>query len=269
MKNRPNLNGVPREVAKLIRMGAPIVPRVSVGYPCGGSVTVPWAKSMMGLIAEQMRRPEQARSLQRIIPAQGLYVGRNRNVITRNFLKGGNEEYLLMIDTDIEFQPELLDRMLIAAQGRDIVAANVRLGQHTNAGYEELGELYRPMETLPEGEIIPVDAAATAVMMIHRRVFEKISELGGPCWFVAMPIPMDVAGEPEWEELGEDLAFCKRAKAAGFQTHLVRGLGIRHHKSAALEEQTMGARGFHELAGVNPIEVGRTDRAVFNPEEVH
>lgn len=236
-------------------MGAPIVPRVAVGYPCGGSVTVPWAKSMMALIAEQTRRPEQARSLQRIIPAQGLYVGRNRNVITRNFLKGGNEEWLLMIDTDIEFRPELLDRMLIAAQGRDIVAANVRLGQHTNAGYQELGELYKPMEILPEGEIIPVDAAATAVMMIHRRVFEEIARLGGPCWFIAMPIPMDVAGEPEWEELGEDLAFCKRAKAAGFQTHLVRGLGIRHHKSAALEEQVQTPRDPHQLSAVAPVKV--------------
>lgn len=231
-----NLRGVAPEVAKLIRMGAPIVPRVAVGYPCGGSVTVPWAKSMMGLIAEQTRRPEQARSLQRIIPAQGLYVGRNRNLITRNFLKGGNEEYLLMIDTDIEFREDLVDKLLIAAQGRDIVAANVRLGEHTHSAYEEFGQLYKPMETLPEGEIVPVDAAATAVMMVHRRVLEEIARLGGPCWFISIPIALEVAGEPEWEELGEDLAFCKRAKAAGFQTHLVRGLDLRHHKSAALQE---------------------------------
>jgi hypothetical protein len=86
-------------------------------------------------------------------------------------------------------------------------------------------------------------------MIIHRRVFEKIAELGGPCWFIAMPIPMDVAGEPEWEELGEDLAFCKRAKNAGFQTWLARGLKLKHHKSAALEELVEAPPAAFPMAG--------------------
>jgi len=235
----------------LLRQGAPIVPRVVVGYPAGGSVTVPWAKSMMELVNVQLQRPPQMRSLSRIIPSQGLYVGRNRNNITRQFLKDGNEEYLLQIDTDIEFKPDVLDRLLEASKsGRDIVAANVRLGQHRHAAYAESGALYRPMETLPEGELIPVDAAATAMMLIHRRVFEAISELGGPCWFNLIQIPLEVDGKPEWEELGEDLAFCMRAKAAGCQTYLLRGLGLRHHKTSALEELDIPLRAFHELSGI-------------------
>lgn len=237
----------------LLRQGAPLVPRVVVGYPCGASVTVPWAKSMMQLVNVHLGRPPQLRSLSRIIPSQGLYVGRNRNNITRQFLKDGNEEYLLQIDTDIEFKPEVLDRLLDATKGRDIVAGNIRLGAARHAAYRESGALYAPMETLPEGEIIPVDAAATAMMIIHRRVFEAIFEMGGPCWFNLMQIPLEIDGKPECEELGEDLAFCVRAKAAGFQTYLVRGLGLKHHKTSALEELDLPVRAFHELTGIAEV----------------
>jgi len=229
---------------RLLLKGHPIVPRVAVGYPAGGSVTVPWAKSMMSLLAEQMKRADQVRHLQRIIPSSGLYVSRNRNQIVRAFLKDGNEEYLLQIDTDIEFKPDVLPRLLeLARDGRDIVAVNIRLGSAKHSGYEESGEfLYRPMATLPEGDVIPVDAAATAMMMVHRKVFEKIAEEAGPCWFNILPIPYetDTEGAPwagkEWEEIGEDLAFCSRAKRVGFQTYLARGFGLRHHKVVALEE---------------------------------
>lgn len=225
------------------------LPRVVIGYPVGGSATIPFVTSLNKLMQHEFAIPEQERMITRIIPASGLYVSKNRNKITRQFLDGGNEEWLLMIDTDIEFQPDLPARLVLAAMkyGAKILAANVRLGSHTHSGYARSEWLWTPMAELPSGECFPVDAAATAVMLIHRDVFLAIKEKGGKCWFNHLYLEHGEDGDIE--EIGEDLAFCERAASVGVQTWLLRGLGIKHHKTRALVEDYV-AEANEQLKGV-------------------
>lgn len=233
-----------KTVARIRRMMKerlqPLGPRVAIGYPHGGGITTPFALSL-----------DRARTTFRglaFVAAGGLYVSKNRNDLVRHFLNLKHRpEYLIQIDTDIEFKPEALARLVeLADDGRDIIAADVRLGSVPHTAYAEQGLLYAPMMTLPAdaGDVFRVDAAATACMLIRRGVLEAMAEQLGPCWFHLRSIPFQSSdpaapwGGKEWEEIGEDLAFCSRAKAAGFFTYLARGLGLRHHKRRALEECT-------------------------------
>lgn len=213
-----------------------VLERVAFGFPAGGSVTVPFAMSLVGMIADNMEKPDNERMLTRVIPASGLYVAKNRNTIVKGFLKGGTEEWLLQVDTDIQFPVDLYEWMVRAAHqvGAKVLAANVRLGAHTHSGYARSGWLWAPMEKLPEERCFKVGAAATAVFLVHREVLEKIKAEGGECWFNHLYLPHE--GTSEITEVGEDLAFCERAAAVGYDTWLLRGLKIKHYKTKALVE---------------------------------
>jgi hypothetical protein len=224
--------------AELVRVP---LPRVVIAYPCGGSVTVPFMKSMVRLSVKLMERAEDQRNVTRVFECQSLYVSQNRNRAVRDFLANGNEEWLLQIDTDIEFGYDLVDKFLAVAAAdpaRRIIAANIRLGVHQHAGYALNGQVWTPMSALPDGDVIPVDAAATACFMVHRTVFEEIKAAGGGCWFNHIYVP-GADGDPnEYIEIGEDLAFCQRARSLGIQTWLVKGMGLRHYKTTPLVEVT-------------------------------
>lgn len=230
----------PTKFSDLIVPGGIRLPRVVIGYPCGGSVTVPFCRSLIRLSANLAMRKERERTVTRIFEVQGLYVSQNRNAIVKDFLKGGNEEWLMQIDTDIEFGSDLVDKFLFVAMQDPkmrIIAANVRLGAHKHAGYSRLGNVWAPMESLPHGPLIPVDAAATACIMIHRSVLEEMREKQGPVWFDHQYIQgVEDDGSVKSIEGGEDLLFCERAREMGIQTWLVRGLKLRHYKTTALTE---------------------------------
>ena len=59
---------------------------VVIGYPVGGSATIPFVTSLNKLMQHEFAIPEQERMITRIIPASGLYVSKNRNKITQAVL---------------------------------------------------------------------------------------------------------------------------------------------------------------------------------------
>lgn len=78
-----------------------------------------------------------------------------------------------------------------------------------------------------QDEVAPVDWVATGCMLVHRKVFdgikEKYPELSSPI----------ANGEFDYfhpinSATGEDVSFCKRAKAAGHQPHIDLGLPVFH-----------------------------------------
>lgn len=215
------------------------MPRVAVAYPCGGSVTVPFCVSLTRLVSAHGQLKQRDQYITRVFHKQGLYVSQNRNEIVKDFLRGG-EDWLLQIDTDIEFGSDLVDCLLYAAlQEKDvrILAANVRLGAHKHAAYMRLGNVWGPVEDLPKAAMVKADAAATACILIHRSVLVEMREKLGPVWFDHEYIPGDDEdGFTKSIEGGEDLMFCERARVMGIQTWLARGLKLRHWKATPLVE---------------------------------
>ncbi len=217
--------------------------RVVIGTPRGGSITGPYHDSVLALQHDQWRvRSENEIQLAAVLAGTGLYVEDNRHWLAWRFLNEQTAPWLLMIDSDISFKPDLLDQLLEAAHSRDdirVLAGNVPLDVFPTAGYLAMPQpgVFGPLKILPPEKVFEVDAAATAIMLIHREVLQKIREREGECWFYRHKVAVEERGDYPYRtflNLGEDISFCLRARDAGFSTWLVQDLsGVVHHNLAA------------------------------------
>lgn len=245
----------PRPHGIVTPSGAPVRgPKVVLGYPAGGSVTVPFSVSRERLMFYEMQKDPEVRLLSAAPYVSGLYIANNRNILAKALL-ATDAEWLLQVDTDIEFPVTLLETMVaLAGDDKKVLAASVPLGTAAIFGNSDQGSGYRngfptcafmcggepglwtsvhEVPTTP----IEVDGVATACILIHRTVFEEIARRAGQCWFDHIYEPK---GEPDGEDwskvesvsLGEDIAFCVRARLAGFPSYCVHIPGLRHHKVA-------------------------------------
>ncbi len=224
--------------------------KVVVGFPAGGSVTVPFHASIVRMVAYEMAKGDRC-LLGQHTHASGLYVEDNRQVLAQRFL-ASPYDWLLQIDTDIEFPPDLMERMVkLAGADKKLLGASVPLGTAylfgDEGGYRNgypscafdkvpnLPGIWVSHNEVP-AEPVECDGIATAVVLVHRSVFEDIARTGGQCWFhrIYLPKSPDAEKGPGYEfyAQGEDLSFCIRAKAAGHKVWCVTVPGLRHHKSS-------------------------------------
>ncbi len=217
--------------------------RVVIGSPRGGSVTGAFSTSLLLLQHDQWRarKPEDVQ-LAAVIEGSGLYIEDNRHWLAWRFLNEHDAPWLLMIDSDISFKPDLLDQLLAAAHSRDgvkVLSGNVPLDVFSNVAYLGMPQpgVFAPLKMLPPEKVFEADAAATAIMLIHRDVLQSIREREGECWFYRHKVEVEERnGYPyrTFLNLGEDISFCLRARDAGFSTWVVQGLtGVVHHNLAA------------------------------------
>lgn len=158
-------------------------------------------------------------------------VSRARNMIAHEFLKS-DCDHLLFIDSDMNFEPDSVLRLLAWNQTKPIVGG----------AYESRkeGKIYI-LSLDGDKEHVQMDAMgnvkarriATGFMMIQRQVFEKLAEM-----------------HPEWEHkdntsdamlhsffdfkvtregyIGEDFLFCDRAQEAGFSVWIDPTIKLGH-----------------------------------------
>ncbi len=231
--------------------------RIVIGTPRGGSVQGAYHDSILTLQYDQWRvRAGGDIQLAAVLSGTGLYVEDNRHWLAWRFLNEQTAPWLLMIDSDISFGIDLLDQMLEAAHSRDektdgpirILAGNVPLDIFQTAAYLATPQpgVIAGLKLLPSEKVFEADAAATALMLIHREVLEKIRGREGECWFYRHKVETEQRnGYPYriFSNLGEDVSFCLRARDAGFPTWVVQGLtGVTHHNLAATRRQLLEAQ---------------------------
>jgi len=149
--------------------------------------------------------------------AGGLNIPANRNDIGRDFVG----DWLLMIDDDHTFQPDLLRRLLshFADDRVDIVVPVVLMkvpGLLTSIATAPADPDQWPLPLLTltnQRGLQPIHAAATAVMLIRRRVFERVA----PPWFEHHP-----------RGYGHDHYFCLKARAAGCGVYCDFDVSVGH-----------------------------------------
>lgn len=214
--------------------------RVALGYPAGGSVTLPFHASVLRMQQYQFEKSiRNEHLLGKVMHVSGLYVGDNRQVIARKFLES-DCDWLLQIDTDIEFPPDIIERMVrLAGEDKKVLAASVPLGAYESCAFRFTDEpgVWRCIYPFP-AEVFECDGVATAVVLIHREVFRAIAARHGRCWFHHIYLPESSSETPreefEYRSQGEDLALSVRIKEAGYSIWCAHVPGLKHYKTRAL-----------------------------------
>lgn len=208
--------------------------RVVVGYCDPGQVDGAFCADLFHLAGA---RASRLGPLLRVT-GSGL-MSRSRNEMAATFLDQTSEAWLLMLDSDHHVPLAAFDRLISAAHDK---ARPVLAGLYFSARPSG-GNLYlRPVPTIfrlgsegllpvfdyPRDQVIPIDAAGTGCLLVHRSALQALRDpapahLRDWCWFADGP-----TDDGRW--LSEDLTFCARLRAAGVPLHAHTGAVLPHHK---------------------------------------
>lgn len=156
-----------------------------------------------------------------------------RNQLVKYAREKGGYDYVLWLDSDMTFEPDLLDRLLEDIEGRQAVTGLCfgRRPPFNPCIYKELdvkteGKLITPFRTVyddyPRDSIFEVEACGFACVLMRMDILEAMGIYGVPFF--------PVAG------LGEDLTFCWRARKLDIKFHCDSRLKIGHIMRIAVDE---------------------------------
>lgn len=164
-----------------------------------------------------------------------------RNKVVEQFLGYGQADWLVMIDSDMVFSPDLVDRLLEHADPdkAPIVGALCFVFDEdgkvkpTLYGLMEDDEQPDPQviryETWPPDTMMQVAATGTGCVLIHKSALQRIAERkfnSAFPWFQETSIN----GKP----CGEDITFCFRAIQCDIPVHVNTAVKIGHVKRRIL-----------------------------------
>ena len=202
-------------------------PSVFIAMPCYDSVKINTMLSIFQLIQQL----GQSKIEVGINTMKSPLIHQARNYLSSVFLTT-DYTHLLFIDSDVEFGAEVGLRMLVA--DKDIIttpyrAKNPNLNTHT---YTVKFADPKVVPILPGG-LVEIEAGPTGLMLIHRRVFEKIIK-NRPDLKIKNSANQalketdkshsfyynffDFAFEDGYT-YGEDVSFCKLARKEGFKLY--------------------------------------------------
>ncbi len=226
--------------------------KVAIGYPYYGPVEHPFMVSMLNLWrydALGARTPEGKKVGGRghildggaHIPRTTALLVRARTDIVTDFLAlESKPEWLFMVDTDMTFDPDVVDRFIAAAHPtqRPIVGGLAFSYMQGDAHkfwptlfeYVPGSDRFRRLTEYPANALVPVGATGAACLFVHRTVFEAMRDKYGTArpWFAETLTDDDV--------LSEDITFCLRAQACGFPVHVHTGIKFGHIKNFSADE---------------------------------
>lgn len=184
---------------------------------------------LSGELARYSEFPEQLIRIQRpegtrLEWAVGVDIAKARNQLVRNFLTT-NGQWLWFVDDDMIPQPDTLMRLL--GTPTEIVQPLVLMRKPPflptfYSGPNQVTNLYDWRVLEPHMTLVPVDACGTGGMLIRRHVFEQLADP----WFEIGKIRPD--------QMGEDLFFCQKARAAGIGIHVDTTIPMEHLTTCAI-----------------------------------
>ena len=195
-----------------------IKPNIFIAMPCYDSVKINTMLSIFQLI----QKLGQSKVEVGINTMKSPLIHQARNYLTSVFLTTPYS-HMLFIDSDVEFGPEAGLRMLVA--DKDIITTPYRVK-------DERLDTPRYTVKFPDPKVIPIlpgglveiEAGPTGLMLIHRRVFEKIIKNRPDLKIKNKAVSSPGAshefyynffdfGFNDGYTFGEDVSFCKLARA--------------------------------------------------------
>ncbi len=167
---------------------------------------------------------------------EGVRTDRNRNIILNDAIKLGGVDYVLWLDTDMLFQPDIICRYL--EQDFDIIGCIYfkRSAPFSPVAYLKGDNPLKPYKaidprTLPSDTVVEVDGLGYGGMMVKMSVYEAMGEDKWTVYGRNFHLPFEAE-----DALTHDLEFCKRAQGRGFKISLHTGVRPGHIAERVITE---------------------------------
>lgn len=185
------------------------------------------------------------RSARRLQVIGGPSLAGKRNKVCKTFLERTDSEWLLFIDDDQQFMPDLAQKMVDSADPveRPILSALIMaersssrfpIGPACTVWHEEMQSFVIP-PYIPQERWWQVATIGTGCVLIHRTVLEKMREAHKDDafpWFKHAQHPNQDTGEPD--EMSEDYVFSLRASALDYPLYVDTTIEVGHVKRRVL-----------------------------------
>lgn len=238
--------------------------KVAVGFLDPGTWSYCFGQSLIDLYLTDAHGPR------RIVPdgvqlrdncqAGGVVAGRNE--VARKFLDASDCEWLFMVDSDMGFAPDTVERLIASADpvARPVVGGlcfalrRERPGDCHGQKYVVVPTCFEFVETETEvgfrsildyerDALVQVSGTGAACLLIHRTALHRVRERYGPVWFDPITHPTGPT------TFSEDLSFCVRLAAVGLPVYVDTSVRTTHDKHGVyLDELEFDrSRAVHEL----------------------
>lgn len=224
---------------------------VCVAYVHSNDVCYSWHHSMIELIGWDMAhegRVIRGGWIAMRCGADGL--PKARNDAARIFLEERDAEWLFWIDTDMGFEPDIIERLWQAADAekRPVVGA-LAFSYQEKASDGLGGWITRPAPTIfdwvkldndqmgfairwgyPRNTLVRCAGTGSAAILIHRSALAAVAKEYGNAWYDR--IPNTTTGQL----VGEDLSLCLRLGALNIPVFVHTGVPTNHQKTIWVDE---------------------------------
>lgn len=174
----------------------------------------------------------------------------SRNMAVKTFLSDRQSEWLFWVDTDMGFEPDIVDKLFEVADPLERPMVGALAFTQRELESDGMGgwrcsmapTIFDWMEL--EGQhgfgvrfdyarntVVRCAGTGSACVLIHRSVFEALEASYGPIWYNRVP------NTETGQLIGEDLSFCLRAGALNIPIHVHTGVEASHKKEIWLAEQ--------------------------------
>ena len=162
-----------------------------------------------------------------------------RNQITRYALEKGGFDYILWLDSDMTFDPDLMEKLIADIEGKEdgvrkMAVTGLCFGRrppfkpciYSRLDIQTNGKMVNPVcenwFDYPRDSVFEVDACGFACLLMRMEMLEAMGIYGVPFF--------PVGG------LGEDLTFCWRARKLDMKFHCDSRLKIGHIMRVSVDE---------------------------------
>ncbi len=226
------------------------MPDVQLAYPHGKTVAHSWHESLARL--RRWDRDHDQRLAEDVINVRThpIRLVQSRNLTAKMFLDSTEHEWLWLVDTDMGFEPDCLDRLLQAADPGTAPVVGALCFAPYETAYDGMGGMrVRITPTMymighdldgnvtycfygpyPEDTVVQVAGTGAACLLVHRTVLEKVRAEHGDVWF-------DQLRDSKGDVVGEDLSFCLRVGSVGIPVFVHTGVKTSHLKDLYVLEE--------------------------------
>jgi len=211
-------------------------PSIHIAMPCYDMVKIPTMISIAKLVKELTT----AGLTFELNTMKSPYIAYARNILTARFLQR-DEDYLLFIDSDLEFEPECVLKMLVPQKDVICTPYRVKTNEPNSIKYTVSIEDPKNVKIFGPG-LVEINNGPAGMMLIKRTVFEKMIK-DHPDKEIKVntnedTFPNDLKVYNFWDSnfkdgvwKGEDIYFCDLARQSGFKVYANLDSTLTHHGS--------------------------------------